>query len=363
MGNMAVLRAVLYLAVLLGVAGAVAAESSTELRRILASPAEYEGKTVVVTGEVESVNYAPEIRNGKTLLSFTLDDTTGRIKVINPNAALLGRHDRVRAVGIFTRPEPVLGVVSTLFELDSSSGGLEILKSKTFDEIAKKRENPELMAVQTTVVDNPWSITVDAASILSAFLAAVASIPLFLRSRRFNLGLAIVEVKRELIPDGAEFLLLVSLRLISTKSIVPQLNSNVQITIDGVGIKSRSVVSLPSGSEVLAPIAVGQDLAIRIEFPIPENAQGDLGRCFVIQFQDAFCGAKFTEKIGPTPVIVLQSRQDASNGSPGEPSLSSGLEAVKEKAVTPAKARRSPKSRKSASGTSPSTSKSDSPHA
>jgi hypothetical protein len=75
-------------------------KSHTAIGEILRSAEQYEGQTVVLEGDVVSVNYTPYIRDGMSLLSFDLADSTGQIKVLNQTAALLSRGDKVRVTGV-----------------------------------------------------------------------------------------------------------------------------------------------------------------------------------------------------------------------------------------------------------------------
>lgn len=268
-----------------------AAAATVEIGSILADKEAYEGKSVHVAGWVKSVNYAPEIRNGQTLLSFNLVDATGQIKVINQNAAMLGVDDEVRVTGVFHSSKIVLGVISPALEIDASRGSLEIVKSKTFDEIGKKRKDPVNMAVATTVVDTPWSFLVGLAGILSA-LAAVAT-TFLMRSRRFNVGLKVIELERGATRDGEASIFRPTVRLISTEAMKPQLLGKVDLKIDGRSYPSEKIVIGQSNRQPLLPIAVDDEVILRISFKVEEVVLTRAEKGYSLLFRDAWCKKAF----------------------------------------------------------------------
>src|SRR5262245_36786694 len=203
----------------------------------------FDKAAVIVEGEVFSINYAPEIRDGMSILSFILADGTGKIKILNQTAGVLSRGDRVRVVGVFASSRELSGHKKLVNEIDSTRGEIEVLKSRRAEEIRESRESG-VNAVPTTLVDTPWSMSIDIATLLSALFAAIATIPLILHRRRFNLAMVIRAplpgvVKKTKGESVAVFLPV--LRLISIGGMRPQLSGGVVLKFGFRKFYSRSI--------------------------------------------------------------------------------------------------------------------------
>lgn len=298
----------------LGLLPPAAAEEVQKLGVILDRKVGFHQKTVVVAGKVQSINYAPELRNGMTMYSFVLDDSTGQVKVISPHAPMLGRGDEVRVIGTFQSTKTVLDKVTAVAEIDSSKGALEIIKSERYDSMEEKLNNPVSMTVQTSEVETPWSVTVDVASVLSAVLALV----LFFNLRSFKLGLEIVEIKREIRFADGRSAFHTTLLLSSTESTDPFLSPETEVRIAGKPFFAN-IFHLPEGSPVDTPISINRERTIRVEYDITEEAGAsqalELG--FQIILSDAICKKKFRKRFGYRVPVTLGSGPEH---APEEPS-------------------------------------------
>lgn len=278
----------------LGLLPPAAAEEVQKLGVILDQKAGFHEKAVVVAGKVHSINYAPELRNGMTMYSFVLDDSTGQVKVFSPHAPMLGRGDEVRVTGTFHSSKKVLDIVTLVTEIDSSKGSLEIIKSERYDSMEEKLNNPVNMTIQTSEVETPWSLTVDIASVLSAVLALV----LFFNLRRFKLGLKIAEIKRVIRFVDGRPVFQATLLLASTESTDPFLSPETEVRIAGESFFA-SILHVPSeGSLVDTPLSINRERTIRLEYDITENARQALARGFKIILSDAICKRKFKASFG-----------------------------------------------------------------
>lgn len=338
---------------------AAVAQPHTPIASILSSPDEYDEDTVVLSGEVTKINYTPDIRESVSLLSFELSDSTGKIKVLNQTAAMLSRGDKVRVTGVFRHSRLVQGVNRVANEIDSTRGEIEVISGRKFEEMEEASESGMQNAVPTTIVDTPWTLSVDVASLLSALFAAIATVPILLHSRRFNLELVMTEpAPREVVLlDSESALFCATVRLISTKSIAPQLTAYIEIEIGKESFSPTLVQVVPSKEIPLFPVPVKEELILRLECRIPNSLSELVEKGYVIVFRDAFCSKKFLTHFGGGTVRRVAAPIEPAKSVMG-PSLPDGLETRSlqlpqseepiAKRRSPAKKRQIPKARPAA---------------
>jgi len=255
--------------------------------------------TVVVEGEVSSINYAPEIRDGMSVLSFVLDDGTGKVKILNQTAGMLTRGDRVRVVGVFARSRELAGYMKPANEIDSTRGEIEVLKGKRAEEIRESRERG-VTAIPTSLVDTPWSLTIGIATLLSAIFAAIATIPLVLRARRFNLAMKIMAPSPGLVERTRGESIAVFrpiLRLISTGSMTPQLSREFILKIGAQKFQSQSLRILERAEEIVFPVAVENSITLELDCEIPDSLCEEVPQGYSVIFRDTFTGQHFKARI------------------------------------------------------------------
>jgi hypothetical protein len=160
------------------------------------------------------------------------------------------------------------------------------------------------VGVPISPISTPWSMSVEIATLLSALFAAIATIPILLHSRRFNLSLFVVEqILREATPVGDEDVLFCpTLRLISTKAIAPQLTTEIVLKVEGQSFLPRLVQTLPLRETPSTPITVKDELVIRLEYLVPRLVWESLVSGYTIVFKDVFCRRKFHARFGERAV-------------------------------------------------------------
>ena len=204
---------------------------------------------------------------------------------------MLSRGDKVRVTGIFRHLRSVQGLNKVANEVDSTRGDIEVLQGRRYDARERRAESDAADAVPTTVVDTPWSISVAIASLLSAVFAAVAAIPLLLYPRRFNVKLEFTELEpREMTPlENGLSALVLTLRLISTKSLTPQVADGAVLHLGEKSFLSNSIRIPPFDKAPDFPLAVKDDLVVRLSYIIPSDLTEAVRNGYIVVLQDKYC--------------------------------------------------------------------------
>lgn len=258
-------------------------------------------QTVVVEGDVLSINFMPEIRDGRSLESFIIGDGSGKVKVLSQAASMLDRGDRVRLVGVFAKEREFAGAMKIVDEIDATRGEIEILRSKRGEENRDRRESG-LEAIPTVSVDTPWSMLIDIATLLSAAFAALACLQLLLQRRRFRLGMKLVPLSQRLISEreaGGQMVLVSILRLISTGSVAPRLANSASLKVGKAEVLPRSLRIVGQTGAIDFPVTVNDELSVEVEYSVPASVGEQLEQGYAITFRDHFDKRSFVARVMP----------------------------------------------------------------
>ncbi len=257
------------------------------------------GDRVVVTGVVKRVSYTPFVRDGRTLLSFSLvDEGSVELRVLTSFAGLVSKGDRVQVSGVLiANSSAAVGV-----DLDAQTGDLNVLEQASAPAAASAPPPRDVQhAVSTFVVDTKWSVAVDIASIASAVFAVIAAFSIVLYFRRFNVGLFSEESERlQVTIENGERAAYVGLRLLSTGNRTAYVGRRITLAISGVTLTVSQAYE--GGREMTFPFSVERDTSVRLRFIIPAGVPAPPGTRAMILMPEAFCGAVFRR-----PVIVAPS--------------------------------------------------------
>ncbi len=275
-------------------ATAVWSQTRAQVRDLLGDPTRYDRKVVDVEGTIARISFLPDIRNGASVFSFWLADGGRSIRVLNPAAVVLHKGDRVQVDGTFVHFRAASQMKVIADEIDATAGDVRVLQS-TYVPFDRSRFRG---AVPTAPVDTPWSISVGAASIVSAFFAIVAACSLLLHARRFNLGLAITEHAPVAFQPAAQGQVeaTFSLRLISTRAMPPQINASIEVRAGANRITPDRVYLGEERTTTRFPFGIKDEVYLTLVASIPAGLQRELESGYRVILRDQFSGKTFSER-------------------------------------------------------------------
>lgn len=224
------------------------------------------GKDIIVEGKVKSINYAPEIHNGKTLHSLVISDDGVVLRVVFASAVLYAEGDFLRLRGVL-RENPISGALEVT---DVDVEPIEYSK-ESYARWAKPYSNDAAKGVPTEVIPTPLSTAGEISAVLAAIFGLVVVIGQVLDRRKALILLPLEESKSEVV----EGKIVIRIRVFPSGNTPLVLSSNISLK------KKRFLFSKSWGIEQVCDPDSGP-----VRFPLILQGEKDLELIFQYSAED-----------------------------------------------------------------------------
>lgn len=246
------------------------------LADLAANASAFDGRTIRVAGTVARIAFTPDIRGNQTVYHLELKDESGkRVSIVCTQVGFFEETDELEILGTFRLQGVRSRGLEVPGEIDSREGEVRVLRSVREEVMRRQREQmteSEMTSISVSPVKTGWDTLLEWSGMIATAFAIIACIPLFLRGRRFQIGLkAIQEGEATVLSEVDGRFLVLPLRLISAGAQDPVIRKQVELRANG--FSSQSDDWRAADEELRFPISITEPLKASLRFRLPSGAE------------------------------------------------------------------------------------------